>query len=57
MVLLAQPAQVKMLCWVLAGNDSPWSLGLWWEPDGWGGCGSIFHELLPFLKITIAGGS
>ena len=50
--------QVKMLCWVLAGNEPPWSLGLWWgHPMGGVATGSIFLELLPFLKITIAGGS
>lgn len=47
-----------MLCWVLAGNEAPWSLGLWWgSPMGGVATGSIFRELLPFLKITIAGGS
>lgn len=47
-----------MLCWALLGNEPPWSLDLWWGcPMGGVATGSTFLELLPFLKITIAGGS
>lgn len=43
-------------CW--RAMIAPWSLGLWWgSPMGGVATGSIFRELLPFLKITIAGGS